>query len=1131
MKSIKWTRWCVTLSLTLGVLLLPEAGQAQTVEWAESAGGSGGLFDQARGIAVDAAGNSYVTGIFEGTANFAPLPSITSAGSTDIYVAKYDTDGNVLWVEQAGGISGDQGLGIAVDTAGNTYLTGAFIGTATFGPFTLNSAGWPTNPLDMDVFVAKYDPNGIILWVRRAGGVLDQQGNAIAVDAANNCYLTGRFRGGAAFGPFNIFSANSAVFDIFVAKYDTNGAALWARSAGGSSGQKQGNAIAVDAAGSSYVTGEFQGGVFFGLPPSLASAGGDDIFVARYDTNGNVLWAQQAGGASGDQGRGIGVDAAGNSYVTGAFTGPVTFGTVPVTNAGNFDMFVAQYDSSGNVLWAQSAGGPGVDAGLGIAVEGSGNSYVTGVFRGTADFGPTSIFSAGVGDVFVAKYDAGGNALWAQSAGGTVADAGEGIGVDAASNSYVTGSFTTAATFGAFTLTSAGGIDIFVAKFGVDCPPGALCRPSTGPCDPDEFCNAAGVCPPDILLAVGTPCWNQSSSDCDNPDTCNAAGVCDTNIEPNGTPCNTGNPCTPNDTCDAGVCLPGPTLVCPNISDCLNEFCDPVAGCVFTFEPLGTPCATAFPCLDGQCDGVSSACGIQPVDCNDSDPCTIDHCDDGAGGCVSQPIGALTPGGGSGWTCVGGAPNPDQWCRDRIGAPNVTCDLVNDVCVIAGCTPQPSDFCANQGAPDAVCELGVCVCPASNCTALTPSQWQGPNSGDFMDPVNWNPNGVPIDRPAELDNTSATDNTAVLNAGDSVMVCNLKVKGTVPPTLQTLLIKGTLTTTEDGNAVQPGGVVKITATGELRPAKGITNNGGTLSPLTPGIDLQGGTITLGSGEKITNARSGEVLHNVGDAPPIPFTGASLIVLGGPLEITGNVTNDGVIQVSTGLTLTIIGSFTNNNTAMGNIVCIPPNPPLCLTGGGSSGTLDVTEDITMGPDATVAMPGGRIRVMGDFDVAINDSQRFDLATAELNLDGIFLFGDQELELLSPNLGAVQGAPFAIGTLRIGPNEALTVTLVGVQRGYLQQRAQVDAFRHGRSARGVHTRHILQSGRRADGADVLRRRQRLRHDQHRRRRRARGVRPGRLLQSGGRIARPDVFCRRQRVLLRRIAGGTRGAECCW
>ena len=422
--------------------------------WAKKAGGTN--YDYGSGIAVDASGNSYVTGGFEGTATFGST-TLESSGSQDIFVAKLDNRGNWLWAKKAGGTDSDYGYGIAVDASGNSYVIGCFYSaTATFGSTTLTGNGIN------NIFVTKLDSSGNWLWAKNARESPYDYGHGIAVDASGNSYVTGYFSGTATFGSTTLTSSGGA--DIFVAKLDSSGNWLWANNAGGTS-DECGNGIAVDASGNSYVTGYFDSNATFGYT-TLTSNGDYDIFIAKLDSSGNWLWAKNAGGSSNDSGNGIAVDASGNSYVTGYFDSNATFGYTTLTSNGDYDIFIAKLDSSGNWLWAKNAGGSSNDSGNGIAVDASGNSYVTGYFDSNATFGYTTLTSNGDYDIFIAKLDNCGNWLWANNAGGTSDDRGTSIAVDASRNSYVTGYFYDSATFGSTTLTSNGGYDtnIFVTK-------------------------------------------------------------------------------------------------------------------------------------------------------------------------------------------------------------------------------------------------------------------------------------------------------------------------------------------------------------------------------------------------------------------------------------------------------------------------------------------------------------------------------------------------------------------------------------------------------------------------------------------------------------------------------------------
>jgi hypothetical protein len=446
--------------LTLVTLVLSSLPtHAQPVAWARRAGGI--LSDEGYSIAVDASGNSYVSGYFAGTATFGNGITLTSTGQNDIFIAKYLSNGDLAWARRAGGTGIDQGNNISVDSTGNSYVIGYFEGTADFdNGVTLTSTG------SYDIFVAKYTSNGNLEWARRTGGTGVDFGFGIDIDSAGHSYVTGYFNGTSTFG-VGVTLTSSGPYDIFVAKYLSNGDLAWAKRAGGSRSDLA-RGISVDASGNSYVTGYFDGAITFDSVVTLTSAGDYDIFVAKYLSNGDLAWAKRAGGADFQQSNGIDLDSAGNSYVTGYFFGTATFGdSVSLTSAGFPDIFIAKYTSNGDLAWAKRAGGIRNDQGSGISVDSAGNSYVTGFFNGTATFGTTTLTSAGGSDIFVAKYDSTGTVLWAKRAGGISGENGNGIGVDSAGNSYVTGHFAGTATFDdSITLVSAGSIDIFVSKFG-----------------------------------------------------------------------------------------------------------------------------------------------------------------------------------------------------------------------------------------------------------------------------------------------------------------------------------------------------------------------------------------------------------------------------------------------------------------------------------------------------------------------------------------------------------------------------------------------------------------------------------------------------------------------------------------
>ncbi len=419
-----------------------------------------GFFDDGRDIATDGAGNIILAGQFEGSATFGDT-TLSSFGSADIFLAKYDADGNVLWATQAGGSNFDEGIAVATDEAGNIFLSGHFVETASFEDTSLTSLGF------QDIFLAKYDASGNLHWVKQAGGSETDIGIDMAVDNTGNVALCGFFSGSSTFDNTTLTSVGFE--DIFLAKFDSNGNLLWAKQAGGD-GTDNCFGLAIDAANNIMITGVFAETATF-ADTSLTSVGFVDIFLAKYDSDGNFLWAAQAGGPDFDSGAGVASDEADNIVLTGTFGsfgppsgGSATFGNITLNSAGMGDVFVAKYDSDGNVIWAKQAGSSSFDSGQGIATDNAGNIVVTGGFNDQSTFGDTTMASNGLLDVFIAKYDSDGNVLWVKQGGGSDFDTGISITTNAAGDILTTGSFLGVADFDNTTLTSGGGQDVFITK-------------------------------------------------------------------------------------------------------------------------------------------------------------------------------------------------------------------------------------------------------------------------------------------------------------------------------------------------------------------------------------------------------------------------------------------------------------------------------------------------------------------------------------------------------------------------------------------------------------------------------------------------------------------------------------------
>ncbi len=448
--------------------------------------------DYGNSIALDGSGNPYLAGYFRNTVDFDPgigTANLISVGDKDIFLAKYDAEGNYVYAIGFGGSSDEQGKSVAIDASGNAYLTGIFKGTADFDPgagtSNLTSAG------DFDIFLAKYNATGDYVYAKRMGATDADYGLSIAIDGSNNTYLAGYFTGTVDFDPgsgtVNLV-AGSGNENAFIGKYDASGNYIWAGLLGGYSYagmSERGVAMVRDSQGNLFIAGIFEGTVDFDPgagTANLTSAGDEDedIFLAKYNASGNFVYAKQIGGTEDQRVNSLAIDGSGNLYLIGNFSGTADFdpgaGTANLTSASDFDLFLAKYNASGNYVYAKRIGSTGYrdQIGKSIAVDGSGNAYITGYFDGTTDFDPGAgtanlTTSAGNHDIFLAKYDATGNYVFAKQIGGTSRDEGSSVAVDASGNTYLTGYFQGAADFdpgaGTANLTSAGNYDIFLAKY------------------------------------------------------------------------------------------------------------------------------------------------------------------------------------------------------------------------------------------------------------------------------------------------------------------------------------------------------------------------------------------------------------------------------------------------------------------------------------------------------------------------------------------------------------------------------------------------------------------------------------------------------------------------------------------
>ena len=432
--------------------------KSQNVTWAIGLGSTGS--DQGYDISTDSSGNVYVTGWFSGTIQIGGQ-TITSSGQQDIFVACFDNTGTLNWLRQAGGPSNDVSASIVTTPSGESYITGWFSGTCDFDDSLVVSNG------NLDMFVAKYDASGTIRWVRHGGGPLDDYGNRLALSLEGGVTLAGSFKDTLDADGLQLISLGNR--DALLCHYDSVGQIAWVHGVGGA-GEDRAYGIIQSVDSSYFFTGMFTGNVSFGAV-QLTCNSFFGTYVAALDLHGSPLWAVKADAGANDFSRGFGIDRdlQGNVYVNGYFSGTLRIGAATLVATGgqyDIDAFLFKLTPAGSLVWARKDGGDGTDEAQDMCINAAGEIVSVGFFADSARFSPFTISSAGLSDLFIARYDTAGNVIAVNGYGGTGNEYGYGITGDAVGNLFTTGVFTGSALLGTYSFTTAGGNDAFIAAFG-----------------------------------------------------------------------------------------------------------------------------------------------------------------------------------------------------------------------------------------------------------------------------------------------------------------------------------------------------------------------------------------------------------------------------------------------------------------------------------------------------------------------------------------------------------------------------------------------------------------------------------------------------------------------------------------
>ncbi|AUX21890.1 hypothetical protein SOCEGT47_023860 [Sorangium cellulosum] len=380
--------------------------------------------------------------------------SVEPVGVENVFWARLaPDDGAALGLKRFGAFDPQIVNALATDVNGDLLVAGEFSGTLDLGGEQRTSTG------GRDGYVARLDPEGRAQWLAPLGGPGLQAAMGVAASADGRIVVAGRFSGALRVGAERLESAGGS--DVFVASFDPAGGLLWARRFGDGFDQ-QARAVATDRLGNVMVVGDFAGELDLGGEP-LRSAGDLDVFVASFDALGGHRWSKRFGDAGPQRARAVAVNGAGNVIVGGEFSGTIDLGGGPRTAGEGDAVFVAELTGKGEHRFSRSLGEQGASLGQ-LLVDGAGNVLLSGGFRGNVQIGGGSLESAGGDDVFVAKLDPDGGALWSQRFGGAGADRATGIAIDPEGRVFVTGAFTGSVEFGEARLAGGEGADMFVTK-------------------------------------------------------------------------------------------------------------------------------------------------------------------------------------------------------------------------------------------------------------------------------------------------------------------------------------------------------------------------------------------------------------------------------------------------------------------------------------------------------------------------------------------------------------------------------------------------------------------------------------------------------------------------------------------
>lgn len=442
--------------LLICTVLISFVSFSQVPNWAWAnriSGSTGSSEDRGVSITTDLNGNVFVIGHFGSPTILLGTTTLTNsaANSTDIFIAKYNSSGAFIWAKSFGGAGHDYPSSITTDNLGNILFTGDFWSPT----IAFESTVLTNSPSYNDVFVVKLNTSGTVIWANKAGGNSQDSCTGVKTDSNRNVIITGNYGSSVfSFGTSSLTNAGSS--DVYIAKYNENGSLLWTKRIAGTS-YESANDITTDSNDNIIITGNFGSSTFGDGTHSLSNTGTASMFLIKYSPTGGFLWSKSWSGSSLDKGIGVITDSSNNVILAGNYGDTTINFDGIILNCSSVSSAITKYNTNGTIIWAKTCS-DGKFSATSISADSTGNVYLSGyTVCPQILFGSTLLNNSGSNDSVVVKYNVNGGEVFGKIVGGNYDEHGTQVVTDINNNQLFLGSFMSMSlNFGTSTVSNAG---------------------------------------------------------------------------------------------------------------------------------------------------------------------------------------------------------------------------------------------------------------------------------------------------------------------------------------------------------------------------------------------------------------------------------------------------------------------------------------------------------------------------------------------------------------------------------------------------------------------------------------------------------------------------------------------------